>query len=223
VVTDVRQARGHGHELADRGADLIDHVRGVRAEPTAPLRGIAPPRRHLRIGVGEERDMEQERREARLADRAGADRPGEQRLPRSEPELGAEEVHDAGLLGCSEKRARFRRVAREGFLAQHVPARADRLQHERSVRVRWRRDRHRVDTRRSERVGEARARVRDLEALGPRRRLHRITTDQRLHVEPGGTQRTDMGEAPESRSDHGDADAHAGIPAAFATIDSIAY
>ncbi len=44
-----------------------------------------------------------------------------------------------------------------------------------------------------------------------------------VHLEPGEAQRADMRQAPEPGAHDDDADAHAGIPAAFATIDSIVY
>ena len=53
--------------------------------------------------------------------------------------------------------------------------------------------------------------------------LLRVAADERVHLEAGGAQRADVGQAAEPRTDDDDADGHAGIPAAFATIDSIVY
>ena len=169
--------------------------------------------------------MQQERGQARLADRASTDRPREQCLSRREPELGAEHVHDAGEFRGIEQHLRLGGVAGERFLAEHMLAGADRFQHERRVRIRRGGDRHRVDAGDRERLGQAGTRVFDPEAFRARRGLLGIATHERVHLETGGAQCADMGQAPESRTDDRGPDGHgsAGIPAALATIESIVY
>ena len=130
MVADVRQARGHGRELADRRSDLIDDVRRVRAEPSAALRGVAPPaaeprRRDRRAaGCGAGRSPGAARRSRRAHDR-----PGEQRLARGETELGAEEVHDPGASrprprACAPRPCRGRTASRTRRACPRRPLRA---------------------------------------------------------------------------------------------------
>ena len=137
--------------------DLVDHVRGLRAQPTAALRRVAPPRRDFARGVGEHRDVQQERRELGRADLAPGDDSRRRCLARRPAELGAEQVHDAGRVGGVEHPARLRGVTGERLLAQHVLPGGDGLERDRRVGVRRRRDRDRVDTGERERVGEGRA------------------------------------------------------------------
>ena len=90
--------------------------------------------------------MEQERCEPRLADRSVVDDAVQQGLSSGPPELCAEQVNDAGLLGRVQHHARLRRVARERLLHEDVLPGPDRLQREAGVRVWRRRDREGVGT-----------------------------------------------------------------------------
>jgi hypothetical protein len=58
---------------------------------------------------------------------------------------------------------------------------------------------------------------------GTLRGLDRIAADQCVHVETGSLERPNVGEATKPGPHDDGTDAHAGIPAAFATIDSIVY
>ena len=204
-VREVHEQGAAGVDLAERHADLVDHLRSVRVQPAAALRGVGPPFGQLRRRIGEHRDVQHEHREARLTDRTFPDGAGEQGLARVEAELGAEEMDDARAFGRGEQRAGFGRIARERLLAQHVLAGRDRLARERRVGVRRGRDRDRVDAVDRERIGERRARVGHGEGAGARRGLLGIAADDGAHVEAGGAQRAHVREAPEARPDHDDA------------------
>ncbi len=223
VFPGMRQARAHARELTEHGVDLIDDVRRLRAEPPAALRRVAPPQRHLGIGSGEQRDVQHERSEARLADRAAAQDTREERLSRRESEFRTHQMHDTGALRGSEQTARLGCIARERLLAQDVPARVYGVEHESGVRVRRRRNDYRVDTRERPGVAQAGERVRDLESLRAHGGLVGVAPDEGVYFEAGPAQRAHVGEAAEAGTDHHRADGHAGIPAAFATIDSIVY
>ena len=96
----VDDARVHRRELAERHPDLIDHLRSVRGQPTAALVGIRPPFGNFGVGCGEHRHVQHDQREARLADRAALHDATQQGLAGVVPELGADEVDDAGRLGA---------------------------------------------------------------------------------------------------------------------------
>ena len=115
-------------------------MRGERAQPAAAFRGGAPPVRHLTFRVGEDRQVEDHRGHARLADEVLPHRARGQRLSGRKAELGAEHVHHIGGLRRRKHRARLAGVARERLLAQHVLAGRHGLQHEAGVRMRRRGD-----------------------------------------------------------------------------------
>ncbi|MCX5738677.1 MAG: hypothetical protein NTZ61_09310, partial [Proteobacteria bacterium] len=133
----------------------------VGAEPAAARFALGPPRGNLGFGSGEHRRVERERREARLADCARGDRAGGERLRGGEAELGAERVHDSRALRSREHFARLGGVSREGLLAEHMLARGNRFEHQRSMRVRRRRDGHRIDARQRQRLRQRRRRDRN--------------------------------------------------------------
>ena len=203
VLGQSRERGAHTLELAERAADLVDEVRGVRAEPAAALRGVGPPVGHLGPGMREQRHVQQEGRHARLADRAVTHDAAQELLARRPAELGAEEVHDPGRLRGVEHHPRFGGVAREGLLAQHVLPGSDGLEREQGVRVGRGGDRDRVHRGIGERLGQARGRVRDAEARRPLGRLLRVTSDEVRHVEPRGAQPAGMRQAPEPGPDDG--------------------
>ena len=167
--------------------------------------------------------MQQECGEARLADRSAAHDARQQRLARSESEFATDQVHHSGALRGGEHDARLGRVACERFLTKHVLALGDRLQHKRRVRVRRRGDRHRLDARDRRCISQAGERVRNLEPLGARRGLGGVAPHESVHFETRRAQGAHVGKAAETRANDGCTDGHAGIPAAFATIDSIVY
>ena len=110
-----------GVELAQSRADLVDHVRSLRTQPTPALARVAPPVGYLRgrhrraagCATGTSRDAgHRSRRRARPA--------CEQRLPGREAELRAQQVHYARGMGSREELARLGRVACERLFAQHV-------------------------------------------------------------------------------------------------------
>ena len=71
-AADLGERRAHADDAAQHLVDLVDHVRALRAQPAAALRGVAPPRRDLAGRVGQHREVHQEGRELRLADLARA-------------------------------------------------------------------------------------------------------------------------------------------------------
>ena len=122
VLADARKARADTRKLAERATNLIDHVRRLGAQPTATRGRVAPPERHLGVGVGKQRDVQQECREARLADGSAAHDARQQRLARSESEFATDQVHHSGTLRGGEHATRLGRVACERFLTKHVLA-----------------------------------------------------------------------------------------------------
>ena len=195
----------------------------VRAEPTATLGRVAPPERHLGVGVGKQRDVQQERRKSSLADGAAPHDARQERLSRSKTEFATDEVYDLGALRGDEQHSSLGRVARERLFTQDMLVRSHGVEHERCVRVRRCRNRHCVDARDRERFRQAGEGMRDLEAFGARRRLVGVAPDERVHFEARRPQGAHMCEATETGPHDGGTDAHAGMPAAFATIDSIVY
>ena len=132
-------------------------------------------------------------------------------------------MHDAGALRGGEQHPSLGRVARERLFTQDVPLCSYGVEHERCVRVRRCCNRDCIDARDRERFSQAGERVRNLEAFGACRRLVGVAPDQRVHFEARRTQGAYVGEAAEPGPHDGGTDAHAGMPAAFATIDSIVY
>jgi hypothetical protein len=195
-------SRAHPDDLAERRADLVDDVRPVGPEPTAALGLELPPVGQLGRGVGVGRELELEEGVARLADHAGSDRARELRLAGAEAELGAEQVHDTGALGGVEHLSRFRRVERERLLAHHVLPRADRLQHDRTVRARRRDDGDDVDPRERDRVTHARRRGGDAETRGSLGGLRLVAADQCDDVDAGRAHRAQVREDAEAGPDH---------------------
>ena len=144
----------HACEFAERDAHLVDHLRAVRAEPAAALGRVGPPLGHVGTRIGEDGDVEEDGCETRVADRSGPDRPRQRRLTGVPPELGAEQVHDPGVLGGREHAPPFGRVTGERLLADHVLPRGDRGERDLRVRVRRSGDRDRVETAQRECVVE---------------------------------------------------------------------
>ena len=89
------------------------------------------------------------------------------------------------------------------------------------MRVRWRRNGDGVDI--VEHVGQDGRRLRDAEAFGSCLGLLRVAPDERTNLAARGLQRAHVRQTPEVGADDGDANGHAGRPAAFATIESIVY
>ena len=87
---EVRERRGDGVEFAECHPDLVDHLRAVRAEPTAALRRVGPPGRQSCVGIGEDRNVQREQRETGVAQRTVVHRACEKRLAGVEAELRAE-------------------------------------------------------------------------------------------------------------------------------------
>ena len=203
-VDHARQGRAHARELPERGPDLVDVVRALSTEPAAALRGVAPPLRHLGGRVGEQRDVKEERGKTGSADPPAAHDTGQQHPARRVTELGPDEVDDARRLGRREHLARLGRVARERLLTKDVFAGRDRFEHEGRVGVRRRRDGDGVDTGAIERVAERCARARDAETRRAVGRLRGIAPCQCTNVEPRGTQRAHVRQAPEPRPDDND-------------------
>jgi hypothetical protein len=106
ALDDVRQAGAHADDLTDGRAHLVDHVGRMRAEPAASGLRVRPPVGHLARGVGEQRDVHQERGEARVSDRSGADKLRKQCLSGAEAHLGAEDwTTPAASAAASSSRA----------------------------------------------------------------------------------------------------------------------
>ena len=199
--SDVPERRTHPGELAEGHAQLVDHLRAVRAEPAAARGVVRPPRGDFRGRVGEHRHDHHDGGEAGLADRTRPDRPRQRRLSGVPAELGSEHVHDARRLGRGEHAPRLGRVAGERLLADDVLARRDRGQRELGVGVRRGRDRDRVDPVERERVVDRRQRERHLEERGTFAGPVRIPADERAHVDARGAQRAHVRDAAEARPD----------------------
>ena len=197
------QRRAHAGDLTQGVPHLVHDVRGVRSEPAPTLALVGPPFGNLARGTGEERDVQQEGRQTRLAYLAGAHHPRHQRRAGTPAELRTEEVHDSRVLGLAEQDAGLGRVPRERLLAQDVLPRAHRLRGDRRMGVRRCRDRDGVDIGERECLGERCRRQRHVEALGALPGPAGIASHERAHREARGAQRPHMGEAAEARTDDG--------------------
>jgi hypothetical protein len=195
------QTRAQPGELAERGADLIDDVRAVRAQPTAAFARLLPPRGHARRRVDERGQLQLEDRVLRRADHAARDNAGELRLPRSEAELGAQQVHHADALRGLEHGACLGKVAGEGLLAHDVLSGGHRLEHDARVGERWGGHRDHIDARQRECLAQIDRRVRHVEPCRAIRGLGRVATDQRDDLDARGAKRAEMGDHPEAGTD----------------------
>jgi len=175
-------------------------------QPTSTLRGICPPIRQHRISIGEYSHMQQERRESRLADRSLRDRTRQRRLSRIEAELGAEQRHEPRLLGRPENGLTLRYVSREGFFADQMFPRGDRLQCDFRVAVRRGGDRHRTDVRECECIVDRDESQRYFELLCPAPGLYGVATHDCADLEARLSQGANVGEATETCTKHDDAE-----------------
>ncbi len=98
-------------------------------EPAAALRGVGPPVGQCGVAIREDRHVQYEQRKTGLADQP-AHCPREECLTGIEAKLRSQQMHDARLLRGREQHPGFRLAACERFLAEHVPARINRFQHE---------------------------------------------------------------------------------------------
>ena len=157
-------ARAHARELAERHAELVDHLRAVRAEPAAAARVVGPPRREPR------------RRGRRAPERAAPRwRAGARRSRRSGPCGRASPGRDPTGTRCrAGARSRRPRAAAStcrpsaasranGFSQITCLPAAIARERELGVRVRGSGDRDRVDAVECERVVERGERERHVE------------------------------------------------------------
>ncbi len=129
-VDDMGQRGAHPGEVPQGRPDLVDELRAVGPEPPTACRRVGPPRRHHGVGVDEHGDVHEPGGDAGSARRGrSGTRLGQQRLPGVVAELGPQEMHDPGLCGRDQRRARASAVsAGEGLLAQDVSPRRNGLE-----------------------------------------------------------------------------------------------
>jgi hypothetical protein len=195
-----RERGAHAGDLAERRPHLVDDVGAVGAEPATAGVGARPPLRHFARRIGEHGHVHDERCDARVADQTLADGPRQQRLAGRVAKLGAEQMHDVSLLRRLEHAPCLGGVARKGLLAQHVLARCDRLQREVGVGVRGGGDRHGVDARQGNRLGEGGEAMGHLEHRCALPRLLRVAADQRMYLDTRFAKGPEMSQHPEARS-----------------------
>ena len=163
-------------------------MRGVGAEPAPTLRRIAPPAGHLSGRVREHRDVQDERRETRLADHTRVNRTHRQCLSGCESELGSEHVHETGGLCGVVHLPSFPSVPGERLFAHHVLPGGDRLEHDVGMCVGRRRHSDEVDVRQQQRLGQRRQGSVDLHSSCAFRGLVGVTTDQGPYGDPSSAQ-----------------------------------
>nr|WP_262982504.1 hypothetical protein [Rhodococcus sp. MTM3W5.2] len=203
TIGDDRQPGADHLEFAQGATDLVDHVSALRAEPAAATTRVGPPAGRLAALGGEQRQMHEEGGEPRGADRPVADLPGKQRLWARVAELGADHVHDVGLLGGGQHRPSLGQVCRERLLAHHMQPSLGRLDCQRGMGVWRRRDGDCVDVRDREGLVEGGCGVRYPHALGAVHSAISIAADERADLEPGIPERRYVGDAAEAGPDHG--------------------
>ena len=181
---DVRERGAHARELAERHAELVDHLRAVRAEPAAAARA----RRPTTAGTSAAASASTGTCSSTVASRGSPIAPDRTvRASVAWPGSHRNSVPSRCTMPAARAAASTRRafggVAGERLLADHVLAGRDRREGELGVRVRRRRDRDRVDAVERERVVERRERERNAELPGALPRAVGVASDDRQHVE----------------------------------------